>query len=76
MPCGGCPPSSTSFRIAEIDELATGSEVGWFREAVAHPARDDSYWVARDYAAGVEKVSAAVHLIGRVVRHLPAVDAR
>ena len=23
--------------IAEIDELATGSEVGWFREAVAHP---------------------------------------
>ena len=50
--------------IAEIDELATGSEVGWFREAVAHPARDDSYWVARDYAAGVEKVSAAVHLMG------------
>ena len=62
--------------IAEIDELATGSEVGWFREAVAHPARDDSYWVARDYAAGVEKVSAAVQLIGWLVRHLPAMDAR
>ena len=50
--------------IGEIDELATGSEVGWFREAVAHPARDDSYWVRRDYAAGVEKVSARVHLMG------------
>jgi uncharacterized protein len=50
--------------IGEIDELALGSEVSWFREAVAHPGRDDSYWVARDYAAGVEKVSAPAHLMG------------
>jgi putative CocE/NonD family hydrolase len=31
---------------------------------MASPLRDDAYWVARDYSAGVEKVTAAVQLIG------------
>ena len=33
-------------------------------EGMASPLRDDAYWVARDYAAGVEKVTARVQLIG------------
>jgi putative CocE/NonD family hydrolase len=50
--------------LGDIDEVATGAEVPWFREAVAHPQRDDAYWVARDYTEGVAKVSAPVHLVG------------
>ncbi len=45
-------------------ERATGAEVAWFREAMAHPLRDDPYWVARDYTTGVAKVTAPVQLIG------------
>jgi putative CocE/NonD family hydrolase len=50
--------------IADLDERATGSEIQWFREGLASSDRDDAYWVARDYAAGVAKVSAPVQLIG------------
>jgi uncharacterized protein len=50
--------------LTELDERATGAEVGWFREAIRHTARDDPYWVARDFAAGVGKVTASVQLIG------------
>jgi uncharacterized protein len=50
--------------LGDMDEVATGAEVPWFREAVAHPQRDDAYWVARDYTEGVTKVSAPVHLVG------------
>jgi putative CocE/NonD family hydrolase len=50
--------------LAELDVRATGGEVAWFREAMTHAEREDPYWVARDYAAGVETVSAQVQLIG------------
>jgi hypothetical protein len=50
--------------LTDLDERATGAEVGWYREALRHSARDDSYWVARDFAAGVAKVTAPVQLIG------------
>jgi len=50
--------------IGELDQRATGAEVAWFREALASPGRDDAYWVARDFAAGVGSVSAPVQLIG------------
>jgi putative CocE/NonD family hydrolase len=39
-------------------------EVAWFREAMGSPQREDAYWVARDYAAGVGEVTAPVQLIG------------
>ena len=39
-------------------------EVDWFREALANPDRADAYWVSRDYAAGVAKVTAPVQFIG------------
>jgi putative CocE/NonD family hydrolase len=50
--------------LADLDELATGAEVAWYREAMAHPKRDDAYWVVRDYTAGVTKVTTPVQLIG------------
>jgi putative CocE/NonD family hydrolase len=58
------PTLFSELPLSELDERATGAEVAWFREAMAHPLRDDAYWVARDYAAGVAKVTAPVQLIG------------
>jgi putative CocE/NonD family hydrolase len=50
--------------LSDLDELATGSEVGWYREAMAHSGREDAYWIARDFAGGVGEVTAPVQLIG------------
>jgi uncharacterized protein len=58
------PALLSELPLADLDELATGTEVSWYREAMAHPTRDDAYWVARDYAAGVTKVTAPVQLVG------------
>jgi len=57
-------PLLAQMPVGELDALATGAEVPWFRQALASPAREDSYWVARDFAAGVGKVAAPVQLIG------------
>jgi uncharacterized protein len=58
------PSLFSELPLANLDVEATGAEVAWFRDAMAHPLREDAYWVARDYAAGVEKVMAKVQLIG------------
>ncbi len=58
------PALFSELPLADLDERATGAEVAWFREGMASPLREDAYWVARDYAAGVEKVTARVQLIG------------
>lgn len=50
--------------IAELDVRAAGEEVAWYREALQSTAREDPYWVARDFAGGVEKVDARVQLVG------------
>ena len=50
--------------IGDLDARATGTEIAWFREALASPERADAYWAARDFAAGVERVTAPVQLIG------------
>ncbi len=50
--------------LADLDERATGTEVQWFRDGLASERREDSYWVARDFAAGVAEVTAPVQLIG------------
>jgi len=49
--------------IGELDARATGAEIAWFREALASPGREDAYWVARDFAAGVGGVTAPVQLV-------------
>jgi putative CocE/NonD family hydrolase len=58
------PDMLAQFPLAEIDALATGAEVAWFREGLASTQRQDPYWAARDYADGVGEVSARVQLIG------------
>jgi hypothetical protein len=50
--------------LGDLDERATGAEVSWFRDAFANPAREDPYWVARDFSAGVPNVLAPVQLVG------------
>src|SRR4029079_1089419 len=57
-------PTVIDAPLEELDARATGAEVTWFREALASTQRSDPYWVARDFAAGVEQVSAPVQLIG------------
>jgi putative CocE/NonD family hydrolase len=58
------PAVLSELPLSDLDELATGSEVEWYREGMAHPEREDAYWVVRDYAAGVTNVTAPVQLIG------------
>ena len=50
--------------LADLDTLATGAEVRWFREAMASPGRDGAYWARRDFAQDVARVAAPVQLVG------------
>jgi uncharacterized protein len=50
--------------LSELDASATGARVDWFREGLSNRDRGGAYWVARDYAAGVRDVRAAVQLMG------------
>lgn len=58
------PAQIAELPIGELDARATGAEVDWFRQGLAHRHRDDDYWVARDFTAGVGQVTAPVQLIG------------
>jgi uncharacterized protein len=58
------PPVLLELPLTNLDELATGTEVPWFREALASPRRDDPYWVSRDFTAGVASIAAHVQLLG------------
>jgi putative CocE/NonD family hydrolase len=58
----GLPALLGETPLSELDARATGAEVTWFREGLASPGREDAYWVQRDFAEGVAKVTAAVHL--------------
>jgi putative CocE/NonD family hydrolase len=57
-------PLLSELPLADLDERATGAPVQWYREAMGSTRREDDYWVARDFAAGVAKVTAPVQLIG------------
>jgi len=58
------PAVFSELPLGDLDELATGAQVAWWREGLANPAREDAFWVARDFAAGVAEVTAAVQLLG------------
>ncbi len=60
----GLPALFSEVPLVDLDERATGAEVSWWREGLAKPARDDAYWVVRDFASGVAKVAAQVQLVG------------
>ena len=71
--CAGCRSCSPSgrFRTRPADH---GAQVDGSARASESRARG-TYWVARDFAAGVAKYSAGA-VRRRVAGHLPAVDAR
>jgi putative CocE/NonD family hydrolase len=46
-----------------LDRRVTGGEVAWFREATASPEREGTYWVSRDFSAGVAQVNARVQMV-------------
>jgi uncharacterized protein len=58
------PQLLADLPLVDFDERATGAEVRWFREGMASPGREDAYWAARDFAAGVANVTAPVQLVG------------
>jgi uncharacterized protein len=58
------PAQLLELPLTDLDERTTGGEVDWFREGLASINREDAYWVARDFAAGVAEVAAPVQLIG------------
>lgn len=49
--------------LGEIDRLATGGEVAWFREAMANPEREGAFWVRGDFSAGVASVGGQIQMI-------------
>ena len=49
--------------LEDLDRRATGGEVAWFRQALSSRGREDDYWVARDFSAGVPKVKARVQMV-------------
>jgi putative CocE/NonD family hydrolase len=53
----------SSSSLENLDELVTGGEVAWFREARANPQRESDYWVQRDFSAGVPAVKARVQMV-------------
>jgi uncharacterized protein len=58
------PTVLSALPLENLDERATGTEVAWFREGLASPGREDGYWAARDFAAGVAQVAAPVQFVG------------
>ena len=50
--------------VADLDQRVTGGEVAWYREAFAHPGREDAYWARRDFSPTVPSVTAPVQFVG------------
>jgi uncharacterized protein len=50
--------------IAELDELAFGTRVPYFREWMEEMSPDSPYWAVRDFSSSVGQVGAAVQLTG------------
>jgi uncharacterized protein len=58
------PGLMAELPLRDLDERATGAQIPWFREAFANSAREDPYWTARDFSAGVPNVRAPVQFVG------------
>jgi uncharacterized protein len=58
------PRLLSELPLGELDTVATGAEVPWFRAAFTSPSREDEYWRSRDFSATVPEVRAPVQLVG------------
>ncbi len=58
--------------LSSLDEVATGKELPFFAEWMAHTRPDDPYWAERDFSAGVAEAKAPAQFIaGRYDIFLP-----
>jgi putative CocE/NonD family hydrolase len=58
------PKVFSQLPLRDLDEFATGAQVAWYRAGLGRVSREDAYWTARDFAAGVARVEAPVQLMG------------
>jgi putative CocE/NonD family hydrolase len=58
------PQALSKLPLRDLDEHVTGSQVAWYRTGLGRVSREDAYWAARDFTAGVAQVEARVQLIG------------
>lgn len=58
------PALLSELPLGALDERATGAAVPWWREGLASPESESTFWGARGFAAGVAQVTAAVQLLG------------
>lgn len=56
-------PALRHVPMLEADTIATGAPVSFYRDWLAHPLSDTSYWQAMDHSDRMDRVSAAPHLI-------------
>ncbi|MGN6390849.1 MAG: CocE/NonD family hydrolase [Gemmatimonadales bacterium] len=49
--------------LEDLDRRVTGGEVPWFRQSLAGRQRDDPFWVAGDFSAGVATVEARIQMV-------------
>lgn len=49
--------------LEDLDLRITGAEVPWFRKALSSREREDAFWVAGDFSAGVATVTAHVQMV-------------
>jgi putative CocE/NonD family hydrolase len=54
----------THLPLGEVDEIATGKPVQYFRQWLEHNAPGDEWWKLVDWSNTVASVTAPVHLIG------------
>ncbi len=50
--------------LSEADRVLTGSPDNSFRAALAHSAEDDPFWQPMQHRRAINRVNAAVHLVG------------
>jgi putative CocE/NonD family hydrolase len=58
------PALFSELPLRDLDERATGAQVAWYRKGLGSYSREDAYWAARDFAAGVAEVEVPVQLMG------------
>ncbi len=58
------PSLFSELPLVDLDKRATGAEVAWYRQGLGSYSREEAYWTARDFAAGVGDVEAPVQLMG------------
>ncbi len=57
-------PAFQHLPLVEADMATLGKPVPFYREWLSHPEPDDRFWQRIDHSAGMERITAPIHLIG------------